>query len=200
MEITKETLENLSTLSPEEQKELQQLVMASPQYKELQSQTTKGVQIINEAAEFYIAHGADETKLAELKIAKPEVYDKVMTKFHGKDVKSEDIDQRIQKAVMAEKVKTRLETYAGQLSDDEAKAFNEKFNMLTNGRDIDIQAADEFAKAAMALVKPDFDQSKEIMAKIMATGSGGGRSQTTDNAADKHEAMKNERKKVLNIK
>jgi len=189
MAIDQETLENLDNLSPEEAIEVAKAV--AEEYKTLQSSTSKGMSIVDQAITFYKESWSDVERLEELQAEHPEVAKVVLKKFYdGKtmdEIKSSKEDNiKQQEAVkVKEQVDARLEHYLQQLPEEAREKVQTEYNDLVEWKTLDIEKVDKYIKLAIKSIKPELEETVE-KARLASAGWANNTPTTPDTKEDKN--------------
>lgn len=189
MAIDQDVLENLDNLSPEEAIEVAKAV--AEEYKTLQSSTSKGMSIVDQAITFYKESWSDIERLEELQSEHPEVAKVVLKKFYDgktmdeiKTSKEDTIKQ--QEAVRTkEQVDARLEHYLQQLPEEAREKVQTEYNDLVEWKTLDIEKVDKYMKLAIKSIKPELEETVE-KARLASAGGANNTPTTPDTKSDKN--------------
>lgn len=189
MAIDQDVLENLDNLSPEEAIEVAKAV--AEEYKTLQSSTSKGMSIVDQAITFYKESWSDVERLEELQAEHPEVAKVVLKKFYDgktmdeiKTSKEDNIKQ--QEAVRTkEQVDARLEHYLQQLPEEAREKVQTEYNDLVEWKTLDIEKVDKYMKLAIKSIKPELEETVE-KARLASAGGANNAPTTPDTKDDRN--------------
>lgn len=189
MAIDQDVLENLENLSPEEAIEVAKAV--AEEYKTLQSSTSKGMSIVDQAITFYKESWSDIERLEELQSEHPEVAKIVLKKFYDgktmdeiKTSKEDTIKQ--QEAVRTkEQVEARLEHYLQQLPEEAKEKVQKEYADLVEWKTLDIEKVDKYMKLAIKSIKPELEETFE-KARLASAGGASNVPTTPDTKNDKN--------------
>lgn len=194
MAIDENILENLDNLSQEEVIEVAK--QAVDEFKTLQSSTTKGLNLVDQAITFYKNTWGDLEKLKELKETNPEIASIVIKKFYdGSDI--DEIQENLQKKEedlkMSDQVQSIINSYKDQIPEEMKEKFDQEFTEFVWQRKLTPENVEKYIKASLRELWSSVD-TKVIEDARLASAWWASSSPKKNN---KEEALLNDAKKLL---